>query len=175
MRKAFSLITSIFIIIMMSSVSVLVFSVSGKMAKETTIQFRKEQAMLLARSYTEFAVMAVINYDRGASNDCIENINGDITSLTPGETPMAEASTTNGSGYKVDTKIYYLGNNLPCTAANILNNGTAITTSYNDIAGKPDALAAILVDVYVQYKDPDVDNPTTSEWITYHRRTLQKI
>jgi len=174
MRKAFSLITSIFIIVMMATVSMLVFSVSGKMVKETTIQLRKEQAMLLARSYTEFAVMAVINYDRSAGNDCIENINGDITALAPGATPTAEASSNNGSGYKVETKIYYLGNNLPCSAGNILNSGAAITTNYND-TGSPDALAAIIVDVYVKYKDPDVDNPTTSEWITYHRRTLQKI
>ncbi len=174
MRNAFSLITSIFVIVMMATVSILVFSVAGKMVKETTVQFRKEQAMLLARSYTELAVMSVINYDRATNGDCIETISGDITSLTPGATPAAGASSSNGSGYRVDTNIYYLGNSLPCTAANVLNGAVAIAANYND-TGSPDALAAIIVDVYVQYNDPDVDNPTASKPITYHRRTLQKI
>ena len=175
MRKAFSMITAIFVIVIMATVAMLVFSTSGKIVKESTIQYRKEQAMLLAKSYTELAVMAVMDHNRSASNSCIEDINGAVNALIPGATPVSGANT-NGTGYDVETKIYYLGNSLPCTTTRILNSSTSIQTDYNNTTPTPsDALAAIIVDVYVKYKDPDVPNPASSPWITYHRRTLQKI
>ncbi len=173
MRKAFSMVTAIFVIVLMATVAMLVLSTSGKIVKETTLQFRKEQAMFLARSYTELAVLAVTNYDRNTSSDCIENINGVVNALTPGSAPATGVSSTNGGGYDVSTRIYYLGNGLPCTGTRVLN-GTAIQRDYNNTSG-PDAIAGIIVDVYVKYKDPDTLSPSTSPWITYHRRTLQKI
>jgi len=184
MRNAFSMITAIFIILIMATVAILVLSTSGKIVKESSIQFRKEQAMLLARSYTELAVLAVSNYDRNTSSNCIENIDGVINALTPGASPATGVSSTNGGGYKVETRIYYLGDGLPCSQSRKLNNSTdtsrsstTITTDYNGTSptGPADALAAIIVDVYVNYKDPDADDPEHSPWITYHRRTLQKI
>ena len=181
MRKGFSLITAIFTIVIMTTVSMLVFDMAGKIVKGTTIQFKKEQAMLLAKSYTEYAIMAVINYDRDAPSDCIETIDAEINSLNAGETPSASVTAINGGGYKVETKLYYLGNNLPCNQSAKLNNSTdasrsntVITTNYGR-AGKADAIAAVIIDVYVKYKDPSAIAPTNSSWITYYRRTLQKI
>jgi len=171
MRKAFSMITAIFIIILMSTVAILVFNLSGKIVKNTTMQFRKEQAMLLARSYTELAVLSVMDYNRSTSTDCVENVNGAVNSLVPGEIPTGVS--TDGSGYDVETRIYYIGNALPCSASRILN-ATTLATDYNSTGGS-DTLAAIIVDVYVRYKDPEAPNPSASPWITYHRRTLQKI
>lgn len=172
MRRAFSMITAIFVIVIMATVSVLVLSVSGKMVKSTAIQYRHEQAVLLARSYTELAIMAVMNHTRNSTNGCIENIDGVVNGIKPGETPTG--SSTDGSGYKVETRIYYLGNGLPCSGTRKLNSSTAIVHNYQD-AGASDALAAIIIDVYVRYKDPDAPNPSTAPWITYFRRTLQKI
>ncbi len=175
MRKAFSMVTAIFVIVLMATVAMLVLSTSGKIVKETTLQFRKEQAMFLARSYTELAVLAVTNYNRNTSSDCIENINGVVNALTPGSDPETGVSSTNGGGYDVSTRIYYLGNDLPCTGTSILNS-TPIQSDYNNTSTPgPDAIAGIIVDVYVKYKDPDTLSPSTSPWITYHRRTLQKI
>jgi type II secretory pathway pseudopilin PulG len=184
MRNAFSMITAIFVIIVMATVAMLVMSTSGKIVKETSIQFRKEQAMFLARSYTELAVLAVTNYDRSTSSDCIEDIDGVVNALTPGAAPATGVSSTNGGGYDVQTRIYYLGNGLPCSQSRKLNDSTdasrsstTISTDYNGTSptGPADELAAIIVDVYVSYKDPDVPDPAHSPWITYHRRTLQKI
>lgn len=172
MRRAFSMITAIFVIVIMAVLSMLVLRMSSKITKETSIQYRHEQAILLARSYTELAVMAVTDYDRDTSGKCIENIDGVVNGILPGQPPAW--SSTAGSGYKVETRIYYLGNNLPCTAGRILNSATPIQTDYN-ATGANDALAAIIVDVYVRYHDPDAPNPASSPWITYHRRTLQKI
>ena len=175
MRKAFSMVTAIFIIVIMATVAMLVLSTSGKIVKETTLQFKKEQAMFLARSYTELAVLAVTNYNRNTSSDCIENINGVVNALTPGSAPAPGVSSTNGGGYDVNTRIYYLGNGLPCSGSRVLN-GTNIQSDYNNTSTPaPDAIAGIIVDVYVKYKDPDTVTPSASPWITYHRRTLQKI
>jgi len=181
MRKAFSMITAIFVMIIMATVAMLVFSMSGKMIKGTTVQYRTEQAALLARSYTELAVMAVTDHNRSGS--CIEHINGVVNSIVPGQPPAAGVSSTNGGGYDISTTIYYLGNNLPCTESQKLNDstdaarsGTTITSvPYHSLANPADDIAAILVDVAVRYKDPNADNPSKTPWITYHRRTLQKI
>ncbi len=186
MRKAFSMVTAIFVIIVMATVAMLVFNMSGKMIKGTTIQYRTEQAALLARSYTELAVMAVTDHDRhpaGGTASCVEHINGVVNSIIPGQTPIAGTSSTNGGGYDVNTTIYYLGNNLPCTEKMKLNDSTDAARSSTTISSNPyhstanpaDDIAAILVDVEVRYKDPNADDPSKTPWITYHRRTLQKI
>lgn len=170
MRKAFSLITAIFVIVIMASIAAFILNLSGKVTQESTAQYRQEQAALLARSYTELAVMAVINHDRNATGTCVQDIDGVVKGLVPGTTPTSVAS-----GYNVMTRIYYLGNGLPCSESRKLNDSTThsntlIVTNYNNTSAS-DAMAGIIVDVYVQYKDPD--SPT--HWITYRRRSLQKI
>lgn len=177
MRKAFSIITAVFVIVLMATIAAFVLNLSGKMVQETSTMFRQEQAALLARSYTELAVMAVMNHDRNATNNCIENIDGVVNGLIPGVTPSG--SSTAGSGYDVQTRIYYIGNDLPCSATRILNDNGAYSSTrisanvYKDaVPTSADALAAIIVDVYVKYKNPD---NASGPWITFHRRTLQKI
>jgi hypothetical protein len=165
------MITAIFVIVLMATVAMLVLRLSSKTLKETSVQYRHEQAVLLARSYTELAVMAVTDYNRNTNGNCIESIDGVVNGIIPGQT--SSGSIAQGTGYEVRTRIHYLGNNLPCSSTRILNANT-IQTNYGDMGG-PDALAAIIVDVYVRYKDPDAPNPQNVPWITYHRRTLQKI
>ena len=173
MRKAFSLITAIFVMVIMATVATFILNLSAKMTQETGAQYRQEQAALLARSYTELAVMAVINHDRNSTSSCIENIDGVINGMLPNG-PVT-GSTADGSGYDVKTRIYYLGNDLPCSNTreltdNTNHSSTRIISNYNNNL-RSDALAGIIVDVYVQYKTPDA--PT--QWVTYYRRTLQKI
>ncbi|WP_294955524.1 type II secretion system protein [Sulfurovum sp.] len=192
MRKAFSMITAIFVIVMMASVAMLVFNMSGKVTKSTSFQYREEQAALLAKSYTELAVLAVINHDRNSTGVCIQNINGVVKGITPGGGIPSGISSTNGGGYLVQTRIYYIGNDLNKTT-NIgssywLNKTMPLKTNYNTTTPPlDDAVAAIIVDVSVRYKDPDVveaytlshggSAPSSRQipWVTYHRRTLQKI
>ncbi|HFD14501.1 MAG TPA: type II secretion system protein [Epsilonproteobacteria bacterium] len=189
MRKAFSMVTAIFLIIMMSTLAVLVFNLSGKMVKSTSLQYRHAQAAFLARSYTELAVLAVINHERNATTRCVQTISGVVNGVIPNG-PVTGNSLT-GTGYDVNTYIYYLGNNL--NQANISNTYwpnrlMPIVTDYNT-TNPPlaDSVAGIIVDVYVRYKDPAVVDayteahggatPTALQipWITYHRRSLQKI
>ena len=153
-RKAFSMLTAIFIIVLMSSVAALVMSTAGKIVKETTTQYQKEQAVLLAKSYTELAIMSVsANADRSTAN-CLETVKGDY----------AGGSTADG-GYSVTSEISYI---FDSTVVQSCNTAHVLTA-----AGNSDKNATnIIVDVYVRYRDLDnIDN----QIISYHRRTLQKI
>jgi len=137
----------------MSFVGVLVMNLSGKMIKETTAQYQREQAMLFAKSYTEYAVMAVMSNDR--STNCLYDISG-----------------SNVQGYSIKVHIAYIGSAETinyCTGASIPSNGRRILS--NDVNTTNTSLN-IIVDVYVKYKDFDSSN---ANWITYHKRTLQKI
>ncbi len=176
MRKAFSMITAIFVLVIMATMAAFILNLAGKITQESVAQYRQEQAALLARSYTELAVLAVINHDRNQTTPtCIEDIDGAINGLLPGG--AVTGSSTGGSGYDVMTRIYYLGNGLPCSetrklndSTNAMNSATLITSNYNNTLAS-DALAGIIVDVFVRYTNPDAPD----HWITFHRRTLQKI
>ena len=152
-RKAFSMITAIVVIVLMASVGALVMSLSGKLVKTTTAQFQREQAMLLAKSYTEFAIMAVMSNDE--TTNCLETIQGNNVIRTE----------ANG-GFNITTQIAYIGNGnarvTPCSPVRVLSDAANTTRSPLNI----------IVDVYVKYHDLDGAGNT---WITYHKRTLQKI
>lgn len=147
-RKAFAMITAIIVIVLMSTVTMFVMNLSGKLVKETTAQYQKEQAMLLANSYTEYAVMAVTANDRSVK--CLRTINGTY------------------NGYRARIQISYIGNYTTIgNCAGTRKLSTAVVT--------PDTPLTIIVDAYIDYDD--LDNPSGSgvPKITYHRRTVQKI
>jgi len=159
MRRGFSLITAIFVIVLMATVSVLILNLAGKNVKLTTYQYRGEQAAILAKSYTELAIMYAMSNDSNTS-PCAEDING-----------VVGGNTNEGKGYDVQVRISYIGNGLACSSTRILNDQTVpIVTPHEK---------QIVVDVYVRYKDPDIIGISGSAaavpWLTYHRRTLQKL
>ena len=158
MRNGFSMITAIFVIVLMASISVLVLNLSGKMVKQTTAQYQREQAALWAKSYTEYTVMAITANNRTETNVCLRQINAKI-----GPNP------NRGQGYRVQVQIAYIGNGI---GLGTLVNCPANRQLSTNVGSRKSPLTAI-IDVYVRYKDPD--NPTADYWFTYHRRTLQKI
>jgi len=144
-RKAFSMLTAIFVILIMASVGAMVMSLSGKMVKETTTQFQREQAMLLAKSYTEYAIMAVMA-NGGRANNCLNTIRANNVL----------------NNYTVNINIAYIGDNTTLGAANCTDIlSKTVSTSESPLN--------IIVDAYVSYPDDNGQN------ITYHRRSLQKI
>lgn len=153
-RKAFSMITAIFVIVLMATVAILVVNMSGKLVKETTAQFQNEQAALYANSYTEYAILAVTGNDRTVN--CLSTINSTI------------GAPTTGNGYRIRTHISYIG-----TAAEVGNCAAirklseAVTTAKTPLT--------IIVDAYVDYKEPDHHDSANAPWVTYHKRTVQKI
>jgi len=149
-KKGFSMLTSVVVIVLMATVAVAVLNMGGKIVKTTTAQFQHEQAELYAKSYTEYAVLAVTGNDR--TTNCLETINGTI------------GSPTSGNGYRIRTHIAYIG-----SAAEI---GACATTRRLDTnVVTSDTPLTVIIDAYVDYQDPD----NTGVWMTVHRRTVQKI
>ncbi len=157
-RKAFSMLTAIFVIFIMASIGTLVMNLSGKMVKETTTQFQREQAMLLAKSYTEYAIMAVMANDRNETGSCLKTINSDHVLRDEGD-----------GGFEVRVEIAYISN-----GSGELSSCSS-TRVFSDTATTVKSPLNIIIDVYVKYKDFDHHNPGNEPWITYHKRTLQKI
>lgn len=181
-KKAFSMLTAIVVIVLMAGLVAMVTNTAGKLVKETTIQYRAEQAALLAKSYTEFAILAIQGHGTPTTaNNCLRTITGQIGGNTQVE---------NGENYRVEVKIQYIGlrNNIandvcpPTPSYSVTNkysygyqtNLLANDTNSNDISAT--------IDVYVMYHDLElvgalgtahVDNDTP--WLTYHRRTIQKL
>jgi type II secretory pathway pseudopilin PulG len=154
-RPAFSMITAMVVIVIMSSITAMVMGTSSKIIQNTTAQYQREQAMLWAKSYTELAIMTVMSNDR-INQNCISTITGDIDNPNLGQ------------GYHIRCQISFIGTSNQvntCPANTVLSNAVTTTASALNI----------IVDTYVEYKDinhPDIAN---SPWITYHKRTLQKI
>jgi len=157
MRSAFSMITAIIVIIIMSTVAILVTNLSSKSVKTTTAQYQRAQAMLYAKSYTEFAILAVMAHNR--ATDCVEEINGTIGS-----------PTTTGNGYQIHTHIAYIG---PLSEIAGCGNpgGTGLRQLSVNVTTASTPLT-LIIDAYVDYKDPD---NVSGNWFTVHRRTVQKI
>ena len=161
-RNAFSMITAIFIILLLSTVAAFILNLSGKVVGETTAQYRKEQAILYAKSYTEFAIMAA------SARDCIKSFSADVDGT--------QTQVKQGQGYHINVKIQYIGNDLTTVGAVNCNTlGAAITTT-----GSQGAI--ILVDTYVRYRNPDDPDAiataafsNTQPGIVYHRRTIQRL
>jgi len=129
MRKAFSMITAIIVIVLMATVGTFILNLSGKMVKGTTAQFQREQSMLLAKSYTEYAILAVTANDQNIT--CLNTING------------------NYGDYTIIVNISYIGR------LDILNGGCNILNSTDILT--PKSPLNIIVDVFVSY--PDYDHP----------------
>jgi len=168
-KKAFSMVTAIFVIIIMATVSSLIMNVTGKTVKETTQQYQKEQAQLLARSYTELAISKVLNTDRTITipnpNPCVEQINDHF-------------GAAGSDGYDINITIKYIGNDtlLANCRNNIEANGgfnlTNKNATWSNNSGGFYNTLSMVVDTYISYKD--FDDPENRD-ITFHRRTLQKL
>jgi type II secretory pathway pseudopilin PulG len=150
-KKAFSMITAIFVIVMMATLTALIQSITGKTIKATTQQYQKEQATLLARSYTELAVLYVSSYDR--SVDCLNTINAHFGDLN--------------NGYDIEIEIRYIGKE-----SELVNCETLRRVASLNGGATFDQSMSLIIDTYVEYKD--FDDPSDRN-ITFHRRTLQKI
>jgi type II secretory pathway pseudopilin PulG len=144
-KKAFSMITAIFVILLMATVGTFILNLSGKMVKGTTTQFQREQAMLLAKSYTEYAIMSVTANDQNRT--CLNEIHGSY------------------GDYNITVKISYIGR------FDILNGGCTYRLNSTDIVTQKSPLN-IIIDTFIRY--PNYDHPDELK-MTYHKRSLQKI
>ncbi len=169
-KKAFSMVTAIFTIVIMATLTSLIMGITGKTIHETTAQYQKEQASLLARSYTELAILYALHRDRTVS--CVKTIGAKF-----GEDRVSNYDPS----YRVRVNIQYAGNvnNVPVANCDIIGLASGGNWADNGNVGF-NASISLLIDVYVSYKDmshPLNTNADTTDDIekTFHRRTLQRI
>jgi len=168
------MVTAIFVIVMMSTLTLLIQNLTSKGIHNTTSQYRKEQAILLARSYTELAILYASSYDR--TIDCLNTINGQF------------GPTIINGGYNIVMELRYIGKDTQF-------NTNAVPSCYDSATAQPlnarttllerlnggdtfDESISIIIDTYVIYKDFDDPSAPVADGdrnITVHRRTLQKI
>ncbi|WP_456383644.1 type II secretion system protein [Hydrogenimonas sp.] len=129
MRRGFTLLSAIFLMVLIATLMVLSYSLSSQTRKQTGDIFMQEQAQLLARSATEFALLAISGHENNTS--CIERIN----MRYPRREPI----------YDINMSIYYIGNGLPCNAGHTLANTIATRESNG----------TVLIDTFVSYKDTE--------------------
>ncbi len=159
-KRGFSLLVAIFVIVLLSLVASYIYYTNSSITKEGTLQYQKAQAKILARSYTEYAILAISGHDRDKNKNCLREIKADI------------GNPAQGQGYRVYVKISYIGSSKYLQYC----KSQDIVASLND---SQDALFAI-IDVYVKYRNSlnfDFTNSYSNiiHWQTYHKRSIQKI
>ncbi len=131
MRPAFTLLSAIFLMVLVAVLLMLSLSISSQTIKQTGDLYLKEQAQLLAKSSTEFALLAISAHDNRV--DCINQIHLDY----PGEGTKL---------FDIDMTLYYIGAGLPATC-NLLENSIATRESNG----------TVMIDTVVSYTDPATD------------------
>ena len=146
MRKSISMLTAIvFILIVALLLYYALFSLTNA-TKKTTDLYLYEQAELLGKSATEYAILAVQGHN--FSNNCLDNININYQDT-----------------YDINITIRYIGQRLPSTC-NILDN-TLSTKESNGTA---------IIDVQVSLNPSLTSNSGIHLTpISYVRRTIQKL
>ncbi|BDY13501.1 type IV pilus modification PilV family protein [Hydrogenimonas cancrithermarum] len=129
MRRGFTLLSAIFLMLLVATLMVLAFSLSSQTKRQTGDIYMQEQAQLLARSATEFALLAISGHDNRI--DCIERIN----LRYPQGAPI----------YDINMSLHYIGNGLPCNPSHLLANDIATAESNG----------TVLIDTFVSYTDPE--------------------
>jgi len=148
LREGFTLLLAIVVISLIGTLMGLMLSFTTITSKQTADSYLKEQAELIARSATEYALLK-ISGNNWSAGECINNINSELNSY---------------KGFDINLAIYYLGNNLPVWdgikgCKNILDNNIYTNESNG----------TVLIDVIVSITDP-----ATREKIRFHKRTIQK-
>ncbi len=121
MRKGFSLLLAIIVMITIATLMALMISFSATTAKQTSDIYVSEQTKLLARSATELALLSISGHNN--SINCINNIN-----------------FTYQANYDVNMTLYYIGKNLPSSCNTLDNN---ISTSESN--------GTVIIDTYVTF------------------------
>jgi len=75
MRRAFSLIQAIMIILIVSGIVLLTLKYASIQSKHYSDTYLKEQAELFLLSATEAALLAISGYDRQNNQNCLKKIN----------------------------------------------------------------------------------------------------
>lgn len=124
MRPAFSLLSALFLMVLVSTLMLLVTNTTATQFEQTTSNYRKEQASLLAYSYTRFAQLAIQKHNF-YNNTCLESIH-----LTP----------ENLEAYHITITLQYIGIDANISCPTALYQPTEYTLN-----------PSVLIDISVSY------------------------
>lgn len=151
-RNGFAMIMAIFFMIIMATLMLYMLGSTTETAQRTTNDYLQEQAQLIAKSATEYAILKVSGYNRAGPDNIPGNT--DDTCLD-NFTATYPASLLN-----VTVNISYFGFGAIFGCSNIV-----------DQIQTPESNGTMLIDVYVESDSSlHLDEP-----VRYHRRTLQKL
>jgi len=109
MRRGFGIITALIIMMTIATLMSFMIGLSSSTVKQTGDIYLKQQAELMLRSATEYALLAISGHDNNIN--CVRNVTINSTNLT------------------ANVNIWYLGNGISgCTQ--VLDN-TVVTTDSN--------------------------------------------
>ena len=149
-RAGFAMMMAIMVIVIIATLMAASLSMTSETSKRTTDVYMHEQALLLTRSATEYALLKLSGENRAAGGACLNNIQ--------------MAYPTNAAATKlfdININISYYGLETVC------NN--SLNPAPNNII-TPESAGTILLDVMVSSNQNLPIEP-----IRYHRRTLQKL
>ena len=173
-KRGFALIAAIFFIIIIATIAVTTLSTASMTARDTVNAHTREQALLLAQSATEFAVMAMqahvyngdsINVPRldAAGNPVLDAAGNQVMDIINGNNCLEQINLAY-PGYAITVNLYYIDNSLGCSAANDIGGVALGINPYTGLGNSH----MVLVDVTVRSTTGDLPP------IVYNRRTLQK-
>ena len=146
-----AMIMAIAFLIIIATLMAVMMNMTANTTKKTENLYFTEQAHLLAKSATEYALLAISGHNRdlgGANSSCIETIASQYPAVGP--------------YFNINTTIRYIG---------LGNNGTCGTSSFVDNIDTNQTRGTVLIDVTVS----GIENSLRlNQNIVYHRRTLQK-
>lgn len=146
-RGGFAMIMAIILIVVLTTIMAIMIELTQKTTKETTDIYLKEQAILLAKSATELALLEISGNNRGVGGNT--NCLGTVNAFYP---------SANHPIFDINVTMHYIG--LNCT------NGYNFIPNINT----PDSNGSVLIDTVVTS-----DANVSTEPIRYTRRTLQKL
>ncbi len=147
-KNGFAMIMAITVIVIMATIMAISLSMTAVTAKRTTNTFLYEQAVLLSKSATEFALLKI-----SQSDPC------EITSINMKKDPFDDDDDNGIFDINITMKYVYKGS--VCSDS---------SNQYIDIQ-TDEQNGSVLLDVTVSVTDETV----SSEPIRYFRRTIQKL
>ncbi len=153
-RRGIAMIMAIMVIVVLATIMALMLQMTATTSKQTLNDYLHEQAILLTRSATEYALLRISGTNRAL---------GCLTTLNTTYAPSGPAL------YDINMSWQYIG-----LSAGNGNNECTPAQSYilNANVNDADSKGSIILDVIVTAR---ADQNLTTEPIRYHRRTLQKL
>ena len=149
-RSGIAMIIAIAFLLITAVLMAIMINMTSQTTKRTGDIYFQEQAHLLAKSATEFALLAISGHNRAGGN-CLTSINI--------EYPGAGAASI----FDINTTIRYIG--LASLGGTCANNDSLI-----DNITTAESNGTMLIDTYVTTSA----NVQLTEPVRFHRRTMQK-